>query len=201
MICYIVGAGEFHGGFIPQADDFVIAADGGYTHLTSKGIRCDMLIGDMDSLNNVPSGIETVIHPVMKDETDTFLAYTEGVKRGYTDFEIYGGVGGRDDHTFANLSLLLYMKNHSHKGRLIGKGSYSTVIKNEELTVSGRVGAGFSVFAIGGEAHGVSIEGAKYKCSDITITPDFPLGVSNSFESESVKIGVKNGSLLIMIES
>ena len=38
--CYIVGAGEFYGSFMPDDDDLVIAADGGYKALLEKGIQC-----------------------------------------------------------------------------------------------------------------------------------------------------------------
>jgi thiamine pyrophosphokinase len=57
-----------------------------------------------------------------------------------------------------------------------------------------------SVFAFGSEASGVSIKGAKYDVEDAAITPDFPLGVSNSFKEESCEIEVKDGTLLVMRE-
>ncbi|MBR2432244.1 MAG: thiamine diphosphokinase, partial [Clostridia bacterium] len=76
--CYIVGAGEFYGEFTPDSDDLVIAADGGYDSLLNRGIRPDVLIGDLDSIKEMPNGIELIRHPVKKDETDMHLAYLEG---------------------------------------------------------------------------------------------------------------------------
>ena len=106
--CYIVGAGDFFGKIEPRDDDLVIAADGGYDTLVRLGVRCDLLIGDMDSLKAEESATRRIVFPVEKDETDMFLAYMTGVKNGFSDFRIYGGVGGRIDHTFANFSLLIY---------------------------------------------------------------------------------------------
>ncbi|MBQ8529297.1 MAG: thiamine diphosphokinase [Clostridia bacterium] len=142
----------------------------------------------------------SLVFPVEKDETDTHLAYLEGAKRGYTAFRVYGGVGGREDHTFANYSLLLYAKNRGHSMTLVGDGYESFVIKNESVTLSGRLGATLSVFAFGGRASGVNILGAKYEARDVTLSPEFPLGVSNSFLRGEVKLSVKDGALLVMRE-
>ena len=105
--CYIVGAGEFYGELNLSDGDIVIAADGGYDTLRELGVTPDLLVGDMDSVKAVPTDIEKLRVPVEKDETDTYLCYLEGVRRGYSNFVILGGVGGREDHTFANFSLLI----------------------------------------------------------------------------------------------
>ena len=57
-----------------------------------------------------------------------------------------------------------------------------------------------SVFAFGSAAEGVSIKGAKYEACQVTLTPDFPLGVSNSFIGNEVTVSVARGALLIMKE-
>lgn len=198
--CYIVGAGDFYGSFSPKSDDLVIAADGGYESLKSLGIRCDLVIGDMDSLLNIPSGIEIIRHPVEKDETDMHLAYLEGKKRGYTHFEIYGGVGGRADHTFANYCLLTYIKCDGNTAVLYDKKSTATAIRNEVTRVTGKAGSSISIFAFGGVALGVSIKGLYYELSDGELSPEFPLGVSNHFTDSVAEIGVKDGTLLIISE-
>ena len=56
-ICYLVGAGDFVGSFKPGCDDLVIAADGGYDSLITSGIRCDVLVGDLDSIKEKASAI------------------------------------------------------------------------------------------------------------------------------------------------
>ena len=198
--CYIVGAGDFYGEFDPTIPDLVIAADGGYDTLSEKGYKCDLFVGDMDSLMLHPTDVETLRYPVEKDETDMFLAYYEGKKRGYTNFRIYGGVGGRIDHTFANLSLLIHGKKAGDNIILVSDKYEIFAIKNEEITLKGSLGKTFSVFAFGEVARGVSICGAKYDIDNVTLTPDFPLGVSNSFDSSECKIRIDDGMLLIMQE-
>ena len=199
-VCYIVGAGEFYGSFDPNKDDLVIAADGGYAALLERGIRCDLLIGDMDSIESVPSDIKTVRHKVEKDETDMHLAYLEGGARGYSDFEIYGGVGGRSDHTFANYCLLAYISKHGGRAKLYDKSSVATAVTNGDFVGYAEEGKTVSVFAFGGEARGVSLKGLYYPLEDGILSPDFPLGVSNHALGGEYKIEVGDGTLLITFE-
>ena len=197
--CYIVGAGEFYGSFKKEAGDLVIAADGGFDTLKKLGITPDLLIGDMDSIEGA-SDTEKLIFPVKKDETDSHLAYLEGVKRGYTEFELYGCVGGRDDHTFANYSLLIYGKRHGHSIKIVGKLCDIFVLKNESITLDGEKDKHFSAFAFAGEAHGVSLHGLEYEADNITLYPDFALAVSNRFTESPATVEVKDGELIVMCE-
>ncbi len=57
-----------------------------------------------------------------------------------------------------------------------------------------------SVFCLGRDAEGVSIRGLKYELDQGTLTPGFPLGVSNSFVGKPSQIEVKNGSLLVIYD-
>ena len=197
-ICYIVGAGDFDTVFTPSEDDLVIAADGGYDSLRKNGIRCDLIIGDMDSVKEVPRDIPIVRHKVKKDETDMHLSYLEGKKRGYSEFRIYGATGGRSDHTFANYCLLLYMKNNGDNGVICTAKDATRVVKNEEITLSGRAGAYVSVFAFGEDAEGVTIKGLEYETNEVTLKQSFPLGVSNSFIGKEARVTVKSGAVLII---
>lgn len=198
--CYIVGAGEFYGSFSKREGDLVIAADGGYDALIKRGIQPDLLIGDMDSIKARGKEVESLVFPVKKDETDTFLAYREGVRRGYTEFYLYGCVGGREDHTFANYSLLIWAKKQGHTLKLIGNGYETVALFSESASFLGKPGGFISVFAFGGCAVGVTLTGLEYTLSDYTLCPDFPLGVSNKFKEATATISVREGSLLIMKE-
>ena len=198
-ICYIVGAGELHSLPKPHAGDLLIAADGGLDALIFGGITPSVIVGDLDSLSGrIPEEVEILRHPVEKDETDSHLAYLEGARRGYTRFALYGCTGGRDDHTFANYSLLLYAKKQGHDMTLVSKDYDVFVIMNEKRELSARVGATLSVFALGGDCR-VSLSGTYYPADNLLITPDFPIGVSNRTTEATVKIKA-DGALLVMIE-
>ena len=200
-ICYLVGAGDFYGQISDGTDDIIIAADGGYDNLIKNGYKPDILIGDLDSIESeIPEGTRLIRYPEEKDETDMFLAYEAGVKLGYDEFVMLGATGGRLDHTYANLSLLLYAKQRGHNVTVIDANGIIICLKNEGLTLSGNAGDTLSIFAVGGVAEGVTISGAKYEVEGVSLTPDFPLGVSNEFTGKDVRISVKNGALIVMAQ-
>ena len=199
-VCYIVGAAKCSRLPSPDKTDLVIAADGGYDTLCRAGIRCDLLIGDLDSIKERETDVETIKHPTMKDETDMHLAYLEGKKRGYTSFRLYGGVGGRVDHTFANYCLLSYISREGFEAVLYDREYIAYAITNKSTRVTGEKGKGISVFAFGGDASGVSIKGLYYEADGVTLTPSFPLGASNRKTGETAEISVKDGTLLIFEE-
>lgn len=200
-ICYLVGAGDFYGQISVEDEDIIIAADGGYDNLVRHGITPDILIGDFDSVKSeIPDGLRSIRYPKEKDETDMFLSYEAGVKLGYTEFVMLGATGGRLDHTYANISLLLYAKEHGHNITLIDRNSVILCIKDESISLAGNEGAKLSVFAMGGVARGVSIIDTRYEVEGAKFTPDFPLGVSNEFGTSPARISVEDGALLIIAE-
>ncbi|MBQ5675757.1 MAG: thiamine diphosphokinase [Lachnospiraceae bacterium] len=181
-------------------DSYVIAADKGYEFLSNNHIATDLIVGDFDSLGKIPEGSNVIKHPVMKDDTDLLLAIKEGLKRGCTFFAIFGGLGGRLDHTFGNLQLLGYLREHGARGILYGDRIHATIIKNEKIEFDANFCGILSVFAFGGLAEGVNLKNLKYELNDACLWSHIPLGVSNEFIGKSSKVEVRNGELLIMWE-
>lgn len=197
--CYIFSAVEMKNNFPkPDKDDLIIAADAGYLNVQKAGLRPDVIIGDFDSSKkpNTDTPIETF--PILKDDTDTMLAIKYGFNSGYKRFEIYGGLGGeRTDHTIANIQSLAYIVDHGGEGILVGENETFALIKNSSIKLRSKKGKTLSVFAYGGIAEGISIKGAVYETDNLTLTPFFPLGVSNKFKENTSTVGVKNGCVLI----
>lgn len=181
-------------------NDMIIAADGGYDILKEIGLIPDVVIGDLDSLEGELKHKNVVKHPVEKDETDTFLATKLGVEKGYKNFIIFGGVGGRIDHTIANIQNLLWIAKRGGRAFLIGNDVIMTVISDDLLTFSADFKGKISIFAQENSVEGVNIKGLKYSAENLTLTPEFPLGVSNEFVGERAEISVEDGSLLIIWE-
>ncbi len=178
----------------------LIAADGGFGTLKALGRRPDLTVGDFDSLGYVPEG-PVIRHPPEKDDTDTLLAVREGLARGCDRFLLYGGVGGRLDHTLANLQTLAFIRERGAHGFLVGGGFTATLLRDEALTLPAVPGGILSVFAHGGDARGVTLEGLYYPLTDGTVSPAFPIGVSNAFTGAPVRIAVREGSLLVLWET
>ena len=200
-ICHIVGAGEMGGAKIDvKPGDMLIAADGGYTEVLAQGLKPDLAVGDFDSLGSVPENENVVQHPVMKDDTDMMLAVKLGFERGYTHFFIYGALGGRLDHTLANIQTLMYIAENGGQGWIIGDCCL-TAIKNSEARFRKEAEGVISVFCLSGEARGVTIEGLLYPLDNYTMHSHIALGVSNEFKGEPSRIAVKDGSLVIHFAS
>ena len=196
--CIIFCAADFYGLVAPLAkDDFIIAADGGLAHVENLGITPNGILGDFDSLGYTPEG--STVFPVEKDDTDAMLAVRKGLELGYRTFYLYGSLDGpRLDHTVANFQTLQFLADHDAYGYLIGKDYLVTVVKNSAIHFDASCTGIFSVFCMGKDAEGVTIQGGKYDAEHVALSAGFPLGVSNHFEGNPVTISVENGSLLIL---
>ncbi len=178
--------------------DLVIAADAGYLNCKALGIVPHIVVGDFDSLEQIPEGVKIIRHPVKKDDTDTMLALKIGISQGYTNFRLYGCAGGRLDHTFANLQLLSYAANRSVNAVMLDTDCAITVIKNNKITFSKDNEGNISVFAFNGTVNGVYEKNLLYQLENAEISPDFPIGVSNEFTGKEASVKVNDGELLII---
>lgn len=200
-VCYVTGAGEFTPrGLAPAAEDFVIAADGGYAPLAAMGVHPHLLVGDFDSLAVRPQGVPVRAFPREKDDTDLGLALTEGWARGYRDFALYGAGGGRMDHFVANLQLLGGLSRRGAAARMVCPALDVFALTDGTLRLPPRAaGTVVSVFCHGQEACGVTLTGLQYPLTRARLTCDHPLGVSNAYTDAAASVCVEQGTLLIFV--
>ncbi len=200
MRCVIVLGGDCGAlGFEARRDDFIIACDSGYQNAALLGIKPHILLGDMDSISTeLPIDISIQVFPVMKDETDCILAINEGIRRGCEEFAMLCGFGGRVDHIIGNLQSLAYLDDKGYRASLHGDREQARIITQSTGKEPYIPGMSLSVFAYGGIAKGVYLKGVKYPLEDATLTPNFPLGVSNYIEGPEAEITVREGRLLIL---
>ena len=204
-ICYIFGAGEFSPCTIQLTeDDLVIAADGGYDHLLRMGLRADVALGDFDSVTSYEiwddTSCEKLTYPPEKDDTDMMLAIKLGLSRGFRNFAIYGGLGGRLDHTVANIQALSFLAGEGAVAILYHEQYELSVIHNSSFTLSKDTSGYVSVLSLSDKSENVTIKGLKYELEGATLTNHFPLGVSNEAIGKKGVISVGNGTLLILWE-
>ena len=222
--CYVVGAGDFTPrGFAPGPGDLVVAADGGYRALYSLGYTPDLLLGDFDSLGDLPlpADLPVLRFPVRKDDTDAGLALRHGLDLGFRDFALYGCAGGRVDHLLANFQSMARVSRLGATVRLAapdydawsltgpapdapapapGGPAPNALAPAAVLALPPRPGGTLvSVFCQGDRAEGVTLAGLAYPLSDAVLTGDFPLGVSNRrLDGQRATVAVRRGTLLIL---
>ena len=186
-----------------REDDYIIGAEAGVEKLNRLNIKPNLVVGDLDSYSGeIPSDIEIIKLPVCKDDTDTFYAIKEGIKRGCDSFVILGGFGGRFDHTFANLCILEYLSDKGYSNLLIDKSNKAFIMGEGEKVIYGTRGKNVSVFPFGTDYCTVSYKNLMYNMREKTLYSNIssgPMGVSNSFLGNEATIIVHSGKELIII--
>lgn len=202
MKAYIFTGGEIFHQYIeekPEGDDLVIAADAGYKNAALMGAHINILIGDFDSLGDVPGDVDEVFKlPAEKDVTDTQIAVDMAVERGADEIVIVGSMSGRLDHTLSTLAILekywekrlpIYIVNGQNRVRYIRDSGFIVVRSQYKY---------FSVIAADEKVKGVSIEGGKYPLVKKTLMRNHQFAVSNEITKNCALINVKKGGIYII---
>lgn len=201
MKTLIFSGGEF--GSLPDCInineyELVIAADSGYISATDSGVDPHIVIGDFDSFpkDMVTAGKIIRLNPV-KDMTDTQEAIDEAIKRGADKITILGALGGRIDHTIANIHLLKYADLKGATAEIIDNNTLISLV-GSSCTVARREGFCLSLIPLT-DCCGVSISGVFYPLENADLPVGNPYGISNEFTEETAHIQVKQGDMLLML--
>ena len=196
--CWIF-AGAPSDGFaaVPADDAYIIAADSGYLTVKQLNLTPDLVLGDFDSLSIKPDCKEIITAPAEKDDTDTMLAVKTALSRGYTDISIAGSIGGRLDHTYANIQSLAYILKNGGFGRLVGSRDTVELLEAGDYSYERKEDMYLSLFSYG-ESAVLTTTGTKYNLTRYRLDNTFPLGVSNEITHDKCVISVHEGQVLLI---
>lgn len=203
--CALVGAAEFNVDHFQEMDaqgafDYVIAVDGGLKHLEAIGRCADMALGDFDSLGYVPEGMRVARFSTKKSKSDMELGLERARNMRYDDLFVYGALGGRLDHTFANLQLFAKYSERGAYVNAIGVTEAITFVSGPDtFEMPAQESGTISVFSMTDESHGVFERGLAYELDDATLSNRTSLGLSNEFIGEPVLIGVEQGTIGVFV--
>ena len=198
--CLIISGGDFAPLPVPGADCFVVACDRGYAYAARCGIVPDLLVSDFDSYDGpVDPAVPLRRLPTEKDDTDTVSAVRAAVAEGCTEGLLCCALGGRLDHTLANLQTLLFAEEHGLHLVIQSPDAEACALRNGTMRLARREGFSLSVFSLSERCEGVSLRGVKYALEDVELTNAFPLGVSNEWREDAAEVSVRKGALLIVM--
>lgn len=175
---------------------YLIAADKGLEFFLHTGICPDMAVGDFDSLSDegeefLKSLENTEICRLRpeKDDSDTQSAVCRAAERGGKNIVLFGCLGTRLDHIFANMGLLVWGQQRGIRVSIYDRYNYITMIESGTvLKRKEQFGKYVSFFSMGGDVLGLTLKGFKYplNCHYLTVS-DCGLTVSNEILEERQK--------------
>ena len=181
------------------SDDFIVCADSGYSFAKKAGLTPNLIIGDFDSLKEeLPQNTEVVKLNTHKDDTDTEHCVMECIRRGYKDFLLLGSMGGRTDHTFANIATLAFLSEYNYNGIARNNGEEIRILKEGSYEMNNKKGLIFSVFPYGCESVNVTYKGAEYMLNNKTLTYNVSRGISNVFVDDEAEITINRGRAILL---
>ena len=189
---------------IKEKYDYIICADGGANHAYNMDIIPNYIIGDLDSINK-----DIVKHyktykvkfeqfPTKKNETDSELCIYLSDKLKTKELHLIGALGGRIDHTIANINLLYYIRQMDIVPKIISEYEEIYIASNEEISVQGKKGDTISIIPIKGDANGVTLKNLEYSLENYNMKFSVPLGISNIMLDSKCNIKVNEGNLIVI---
>ena len=186
------------------AADLLVAVDGGAEALARAGVVPAMLVGDMDSVSAdtrrsfESQGVEILLLPTAKDETDTEAALRLVVGRGAAEITVYGALGGpRLDHLVGNLLLLSSPWLGAARVRMVDD-LHEAFLVREDVVFAGIRDDIVSLLPLTPEVEGVRTEGLLYPLAGETLLQSATRGVSNVMTGAEARVTHGDGVLLLI---
>ena len=184
----------------------IIGVDRGAIILHDHGIIPTVSIGDFDSISEIElqklmnSGTNLIKLNTHKDETDTEVAILHAMTLSATEIQVYGALGGRLDHTLANIRLLLKFVKKGIKIQLVDKTNLVRILSPGHYEFEPLKASYLSFFALEEAVENLTLTGVKYPLKDYLLHQDDIRCISNELMATTFTISFSDGFLL-MIES
>lgn len=175
--------------------DIVCAIDGAYNHFEKNNIVPDLITGDFDSINTIPTTVEVIKTP-NQEFTDFEKALQILKHRGFTHIDVYGGSGKEHDHFLGNISTALQWKMGLTISFFDDFGKYFFIEDSIILTNVKEKNISLIPFPI---ANGIVTKGLLYPLKNENLIFGERIGTRNKAVEESVFIAFDSGDLLVYI--
>ncbi|MBW9212371.1 MULTISPECIES: thiamine diphosphokinase [Terrabacteria group] len=172
-----------------------IGVDYGASFLASHHISMELAIGDFDSTEELDTirkyAKETIVLPVLKEDTDSSAALKLLHEKGYTSIVLWGALGGRMDHELVNIGLLyrypgVEIRSKHQVLKVLPVGKYCIQKEYKYLSF------------LTNDSCELSAEGLLYPLRKLCLTKEDLFATSNQFLQDEIKLIVEKGLVLCM---
>ena len=174
---------------------YTVCCDGAANRFLPLGWPCHLIVGDGDSLSPEVRIHTTapIIHIAEQETNDLSKAVRQLHGQGKKRLVILGGTGLREDHTMANISLLVHYLQQGITA--IMPTDYGVFLPcHDNVAVKVKTGQQISIFRY--DATGLSGENLKYPLRDFSMLWQ---GTLNEATADTVRIHAKGYYLLYLV--
>jgi thiamine pyrophosphokinase len=177
--------------------DLIICADSGFNHALRMKLTVDLIVGDFDSLSEIPRDVKTIRFPARKNMTDTEIALAHARESGAREFLFVGATGSRADHTLTNILLLKQCLSRGESAEIIDEHNRIRLTETS-LELGGEIGDLVSLVPLS-DCFGVTTAGLEYPLSFADLKVGEGLGVSNIIFGEKASVALERGTLAVIM--
>ena len=188
-------------------EDVIISVDAAITKLEKINVIPHIMVGDFDTLSDderlkkyTDLSVEIVKHDPVKDFSDSELAVDRAIGEGIRKIAVFGALGKRFDHAFANILILQKYKKLGANITIYDRYNKIYVISNHFTLEREKLwGKYISFFSLEGKNFMEKLEGVKYpiknRIIDNIATPS--LYISNEIKDDKLEAAF-SGDLLVV---
>lgn len=187
-----------------RQEDLLVGVDRGAHFLVQHGCKPDFALGDFDSVSEDEkeqilkhSQTFSDCDPIMKNQTDTEMAFEWALDQQPDEILVFGALGTRFDHSLANVHLLRRGLEKNVSCRIIDPYNELQLTDRQLLVQKGDY-SHVSLLPLSLEVTGITLHGFQYPLDQATLTLGDSLGISNVLLAEFGEVKIASGLLLII---
>ncbi len=195
-------------------ETFLVGADSGADHIYKLGAKPHAVIGDFDSVQNIPDAIKElesaqngtkreidsityIKYPTDKDYLDGELAIEFALGCGIDEVVLIGNLSPQTDYVLGNI-FLLNKREYADKNIRIVQENQEIFIISGEVELSGQIGQKISLIPLFGKVEVSQCSGLKYDLTKYEMSLAANSGIGNSFTAPQAKLTIDSGKILVI---
>lgn len=192
---------------IPSSPTLNIGVDRGALFLLEQNLPIAHAVGDFDSITDeqfgqlVAQDIKLTKLSPMKDETDTEVALNLALMYKPTEIRLIYALGGRLDHSLANVKLLMRLVKQGVRAQIISGSNRMQVLYPGTYQFSKTDTTYVSFFAHDEPVLNLNLTGLKYPLVDYVLKEDDIRCISNEIIQETFEVSFTTGRLFMINSS
>jgi len=174
---------------------YIICCDGAVNNLVENNLKPHKIIGDLDSINILLKRKyeKIIVYNQDQSKNDLQKAIEFAINKNITDILILGATGIREDHSLANIFIILDYTNDINCKIITDHGTFHSINKSTDFTSYS--GQPISLFSTDPTIK-ITTDGLKYNLNKREIINLYSSSL-NSAASDSFSVDISHGSILV----